>query len=887
MKVGEIEIPRQLLEAIRTQTLVIFAGAGVSVAEPSRLPNFSDLETLIAKGSGFSKDSEENIVQFLGRIESEGVNIRARTHDHLKINSRGKTPKPSSLHYDILSLFGDLDSVRLVTTNFDDLFEKASCELFEANPEIFRAPALPLGKQICGIVHLHGSLKQISGLILTDADFGRAYLTEGWATRFLVDLYQHYSVLFVGYGHNDPIVDYLARALPRNDHVYRYALISGDKSGESNRWRWFGIEPIVYPNEDGKHSVLADGLSRLAKYVSSGVLDWQRDLTRIAHNGPPLNPDDTSTVDFALSDVVKTRLFVNAASKSEWVDWFDRKGLFCNLFKEADLSEMDKIFSNWLMNRFTTGFSEDIFRLIQQYNCNLNRRVWLNLTRHACNFNDCSHKGLILLLRTLPVNPDTQELDALVSLGNVCSRTRNLDCLVDILAVCANAHLDLLRRTAWMDQKVYDLGFNSFYDEFWKYSLNEFWKQKLRHHIHMYSRDLMSLSINYLYEHHRIVAFANESSNLAYETSFLRRAIEDHEQNSTRRTIDIFIDVCRDSFQSMLANEPELTEYWCIFLISADSPLLNRLGIHAIMQCSHVNPNQRMDWIFDHLKIHDLLLHHEMFVAVKSLYPKLNIRLRKRVISSIKKSKLNENQKLTAHAHFNWFYMLTESAPSCAIAKRALKKIEDAYPEFQSSEHPEFDSYYTYPRQFAPQNELLLERLGSEPIEDWIEELVSGEGTHLDQTDFSGILAILRQRANANIRWSSELANSLISREIFDVALWEMLVDVWTRRQLEPDQLVTIQEILSQDRILGLIPRDAAKFLAELDTKYIQYDSNGWSPVYMIAHKLWNIHNPEEDYTPGRGVGVLTQAMNHPSGGITQFWINQISELHQRKKVRV
>jgi hypothetical protein len=54
-------------------------------------------------------------------------------------------------------------------------------------------------------------------IVLTDSDFGRAYLTEGWARRFLVDLFRHFTVLFVGYSHSDTVMHYLARALPEQE----------------------------------------------------------------------------------------------------------------------------------------------------------------------------------------------------------------------------------------------------------------------------------------------------------------------------------------------------------------------------------------------------------------------------------------------------------------------------------------------------------------------------------------------------------------------------------------------------------------------------------------------------------------------------------------------
>lgn len=57
-------------------------------------------------------------------------------------------------------------------------------------------------------------------MVLTDADFGRAYLTEGWARRFLVEVFRQYTVLFVGYSHSDVVMNYLARASPAGDGLF-------------------------------------------------------------------------------------------------------------------------------------------------------------------------------------------------------------------------------------------------------------------------------------------------------------------------------------------------------------------------------------------------------------------------------------------------------------------------------------------------------------------------------------------------------------------------------------------------------------------------------------------------------------------------------------------
>jgi hypothetical protein len=108
----------------------------------------------------------------------------------------------------------------------DDHFRGAAQSVFGAAPEIYRAPALPLGDDFKGVVHLHGSvLDDAKKLVLTDADFGRAYLTQGWARRFLQQLFSKFVVLFVGYSHQDLPLLYLARGISAaEDGSGRYAL---------------------------------------------------------------------------------------------------------------------------------------------------------------------------------------------------------------------------------------------------------------------------------------------------------------------------------------------------------------------------------------------------------------------------------------------------------------------------------------------------------------------------------------------------------------------------------------------------------------------------------------------------------------------------------------
>ena len=188
MKISGVDFPIELLKALRDGELVVFAGAGVSVGSPACLPMFSGLAEEIARGTGEVRDNDEPEDRFLGRLQAKGVHV----HDiaaQVLLGNEEEPPAPTELHFDILRLYSKPESLRLVTTNFDLLFEQAASDVFEKNPKLYSAPVLPLGGDFEGIVHVHGDINRPGNAVLTDADFGRAYLTEGWARRFLATLF--------------------------------------------------------------------------------------------------------------------------------------------------------------------------------------------------------------------------------------------------------------------------------------------------------------------------------------------------------------------------------------------------------------------------------------------------------------------------------------------------------------------------------------------------------------------------------------------------------------------------------------------------------------------------------------------------------------------------
>jgi NAD-dependent SIR2 family protein deacetylase len=155
MRFQGVDLPQAVIEAQRRGELVIFAGAGVSMDAPSNYPNFRDLATELG-GAAYPIGEHELIDRYLGRLVEHNIAV----HDRVKARLSDPNSHPNNLHEAIVRLFGSAAAIRIVTSNFDDHFGSAAQTVYGSVPDIYRAPALPLGDDFHGIVHIHGSVRR-------------------------------------------------------------------------------------------------------------------------------------------------------------------------------------------------------------------------------------------------------------------------------------------------------------------------------------------------------------------------------------------------------------------------------------------------------------------------------------------------------------------------------------------------------------------------------------------------------------------------------------------------------------------------------------------------------------------------------------------------------
>ncbi|MFB3789024.1 MAG: SIR2 family protein [bacterium] len=596
MKIANIDFPNPLLDALRDNRLVIFAGSGVSMGEPANLPDFRGLAIRIAEGTGETIQENEPVDRFLGRLKFKNVEVHSLAAKVLSYEGL----EPTDLHRQILRLFVDLANVRIVTTNYDRLFEKAFIDIFSTAAEVFTKPILPPGDNFKGIVHLHGAITTPHEMVLTDEDFGRAYLTDGGASRFLVSLFQHFTVLFVGYSHNDTIVSYLARALPETEVGRRFALTGEDE--DQQKWQVLGIKPIVFQkSSDHDFSALYEGVRDLANTVSRSILDWQREITTIATNPPPLSEEESGIIDYALQDVAKTRFFTDVSRLPDWILWLDRRKYFEPLFSYEVLCERDLILARWLAEHYALPHSDYLFLLISKHG----NRIYPDFWREIVNGITLKKQGLIndnilsrwisLLLSTIP--PDVSSIH-LYNLGELCVEKGAMTDLLQIFDAMSECCVWLKEGIKWSDDDKDDpspkINFELQFvgEQCW---LNDLWEKGLKPKLAQVAEPLLELIVRHLEQQHFTLRVWQKADHEWNAIGSRRSAIEPHEQDKHPNAIDVLIDAARDCLEWMVVNQPQYTAYWCDLNSNSETPLIRRLVVHVLAARTDLTADERVN----------------------------------------------------------------------------------------------------------------------------------------------------------------------------------------------------------------------------------------------------------------------------------------------------
>ncbi|MGL4315008.1 MAG: anti-phage defense-associated sirtuin Dsr1 [Pseudomonas sp.] len=297
------DIPERLLQAHEDGRVVFFCGAGISY--PARLPGFSGLVNKLYQALSVTpcpvQQSAIKAGQFdtaIGLLEADVVGNRETVRRALAtiLTPDLTAPNATATHEALLTLAQNREGrTRLITTNFDHLFEEVRIAKTLSLPD-FKAPLLPVPKSRWdGLVYLHGLLpikptaSDLDRLVVSSGDFGLAYLTERWAARFVSELFRNFTVCFVGYSINDPVLRYMMDALAADrllgessPEMFAFGSYSKGKEVErANEWKAKNVTPILYC-EHQRHAYLHKTLRAWANTYRDGVRGKERVVVECA-----------------------------------------------------------------------------------------------------------------------------------------------------------------------------------------------------------------------------------------------------------------------------------------------------------------------------------------------------------------------------------------------------------------------------------------------------------------------------------------------------------------------------------------------------------------------------------------------------------------------------
>lgn len=279
------DIPDELIRSVRDGRALFLCGAGVSCRVG--LPLFEPLTHRIYGNLGEAPDHEPSERRAIERGEYDRAlrSLERRTHragEYSRVRTAVarllKVPNASySDHRALLELSRDPEGrPRLLTTNFDTLFERAARDMGISIPSHAGKSLPEAGRERDhGILHLHGRIADpdlsLDGtdLILTSADFGEAYLRDGWASRYVEHRMRLGTLVLIGYAAEDAALRLLLETLDADRDRFRDLkdIYSLDKQTceSASVWKAKGITPIEFPDYDAMYQTVLEW----AKYNGS------------------------------------------------------------------------------------------------------------------------------------------------------------------------------------------------------------------------------------------------------------------------------------------------------------------------------------------------------------------------------------------------------------------------------------------------------------------------------------------------------------------------------------------------------------------------------------------------------------------------------------------
>lgn len=879
MKLGEIKHSDEILSIIRGKKLVVFAGAGVSMRPGMKLPNYGDLTRSIASTAGQEYPGERVVPcdRYLGQLHDAKVAVHSLAQQIID-RSSGQS---NDIHADLIALFGGVDDVRIVTTNYDYGFEQAAqnrAYLLRS----YSSPALPLGNDFKGIVHVHGAARDLKGMVLTDKDFGRAYLTEGWARRFLVSLFEEYNVLFVGYSCRDHDINYLVRAIVDSEKVVgRFVMLTDReleaRDGEDDPEQWWaarGIKPIVlktYEEQD-------EAIRTLVRYAERSPDAICAQLARVLSQPPPLLDEEVpAEIKHAMQGEDTVRYLTRSANDVKWVRYLYKKGYLAKLFSGEEADAVTRELAAWLAKNFINDHDSVLVEILSTEGFRINPYFRSTILRYMRPSSPdlplidelLVGRWVVALMRTYEVTPGCRS--EIVYLAERCSAQ-------GLFLHLPSLFLSMAKEKLLVRWRPNELGGASLEHQVQadRYHFNQMWEDHLKPRIAGFEGAIIrgvSELLEQMYAEH--LAWSGRAGRVFM---FGRSAIEEHEQDHYRDdAMGVVIDAMRDSVESLIATPGNCVSMVAEQLLTSSVPLIRRVGVHCLRLRPDMTSAEKVNLLFEHVQLSDHEEYHEVYRLIAQCYKDIGdvdkAKVRIKVSECAKDLQQRHDENLADRFAYEWLSCLVLSAPACVEARASLDALQSKHPKWVISEHPDFRSWIGKGEWLEPSPALYAAQLvAMSPSE--VIELYPDAGS---RREIYALNAQLRQACVKN----PELGKGIM-RQLAEAGRWQSLAWAPIIESLEDE---TIPLSYLRDALVGLNNDNVCASLTEeisrlLDAVFIKRRQDlaacDFRQLDEIADKIWVACEAVVKSRP-RNESWLQGAYNCPAGRVAVYWIDSLA----------
>ncbi len=881
IKIASVYFPKDLYNSFKENNVVVFAGAGVSMGEPSGLPSFSKLADDIAERIGekpMCRDKSNPLYKpidlFLDELSSANktaINKRAAEI----LNDRYK--KPNDLHLNIIRLFKDTQNIRIVTTNFDRLFTKAFHKVYGKNAKlkIYSNPALPSGGDFNGIVHLHGSLAEPEHMVLTRTHFGRAYLTNGSARRFLLPLFQKYTVLFIGYSLDDVVMDYLQRALPHETTKKRY-ILTESKADDNYKWKSLGVEPIRFEKNkenENHYSNLYELVDKLANRLNWSLIDWEDELSSYCSQHPDsLEAEAMGEVIEALEsrDIVATFSHVN--KNEEWIQWLYERGKLNNLFKEIELNKIDRSLGVWV-SKFSNTHPELLAELMKKARYHLNSWFWTQLLRMMGKDVEVTNREQFsTLLQNLLSHAPSKIHNPLVLilLAKKLKRLNDSLGLYQILPF-------LLTHSTFLKEKQSSVNSNT-EDKPIKYNVahnvtrfpEEFlivWDECFVNNGKI-DKEVVFQIILSKFNALGIEAMLHEKS-IYYTVE--RKTIEKNVEKHEKSPLDVLVDFIRDYMFDLDYIGSDLFFKKVILLLESPFSILKRIAIDSLLLTKRIKSKEKFDLVLSKVKIDDWDYRFELLSFFRDNFPSLDPSEQDdyvKLIDETYKNKYEDKNKEEYYwAVFDWLEWLDRRPHESKALKDLLSIIREKYPDMEPKEYPgySFDPIEVIDASNSPLTEQQFKTITDEKFLYYMPYL-DDNLAYMPYRD--SVPNVSKSVGSQKPDWGIEKFDFLseINPTSDDVFLG---IDNSHKTNLNLEQLLNS---CSSNVLVEKFPEQFLdKSIEMLKSKELSLSINILISIDSIVERIWEMIENEE--SPQVTLDWFTSSINSISGRVAEYWI--------------